>query len=500
MLKLDNLNPNLLNAEYAVRGPIVDRAQELERQGRKIIYCNIGNPQALKQKPLTYLRQVLALVEWPEILDRLEVGMRPKSRKAADSTPDLKAGANKVEINFDLQIPKDIVQKARAILHKLPHGTGAYTQSAGMPFIRQAVADFITKRDGIPSDPENIILTDGASKGVQSVILALLKNKNDGFMIPIPQYPLYSATIALYGGTQIGYYLDEENEWQLNEQILTDSIEKAKRNGINPVAIAVINPSNPTGSVLSYSNIVMIINFAKQHNLAIMADEVYQENIYHEKAAFHSFAKVMHELGEKEIPLFSFHSVSKGFLGECGHRGGYMEMRNLPDDVKAQFIKLQSISLCANVDGQLSTYLMVSPPQKGDESYDLYVRERDGILTDLKEKAHILAEGLNLVDGMKIEVPHGALYAFVRLELPMNSADKMTPEERYNYESKMDSDYCMALLEETGICVVPGSGFGQMPGTLHFRTTILPPKEEMKEVVEKMRKFHEEYKKKLLEK
>lgn len=466
MIKIKDLNPNLLNAEYAVRGPIVERAQELERQGRKIIYCNIGNPQALKQKPLTYLRQILCLVEYPQLLNFKSV----RSGNARYDQP---------QNNF----PKDIVEKAKVILHNLPHGTGAYTQSAGIPFVRQAVAEFINKRDGIPADERDIILTDGASKGVQAVILTLLKNSNDGFMIPIPQYPLYSATIALYGGRVIRYYLDESNEWQLSEKILTQSIESAKRDGIKPVGIAVINPSNPTGAVLSYSNIVMIIKFAKMQRLAIMADEVYQENIYHKKATFHSFAKVMHELGEKEVSLFSFHSVSKGFLGECGHRGGYLEMRNIPDGVRAQFIKLQSINLCANVDGQLATYLMVSPPQKGDESYEQYVKERDGILSELKAKAHILAEGLNKIEGLKIDVPHGALYAFVRLELP-------------NISEELEMDYCMKLLEETGICVVPGAGFGQLHGTLHFRTTILPPKEEMEKVVEKMRVFHEKYVKK----
>ena len=171
-----------------------------------------------------------------------------------------------------------------------------------------------------------------------------------------------------------------------------------------------------------------------------------------------------------------------------------MEMRNLSDDVRAQFIKLQSISLCANVDGQLATYLMVSPPQKEDESYELYVKERDSILSDLKEKAHILADGLNKIDGLKVDVPHGALYAFVKLDVPHTEDTAiMSPEQRHMYDTRRDSDYCMALLEETGICVVPGSGFGQMPGTLHFRTTILPPKEEIVEVVEKMREFHEKY-------
>jgi alanine transaminase len=471
MININNLNTNLLEAQYAVRGPIVIKAQELERQGRKIIYCNIGNPQALKQKPLSYIRQIISLIEYPALLS---------------NTDALKT------------YPKDIIEKAKAILHKLPEGTGAYTQSGGIPFIRQSVADFITKRDGIPTDEKHIILTDGASKGVLAAIQVLLKDKNDGFMIPIPQYPLYSATIRLYGGQQIGYFLDENNSWQLDEKILTESIEKAKAKGINPVAIAVINPGNPTGAVLSYSNIVMIINFAKKHNLSIMADEVYQENVYNEKLVFHSFAKVMHQLEEKDITLFSFHSISKGFTGECGHRGGYMEIRNVPDDVMAQIIKLQSISLCANVDGQIATYLMVTPPVKGEESYEVYVKERDGILDDLKTKAQILGEGLQKIEGMITDIPQGAMYAFVKFELPHTAdVNKMSPQEKSAYEAKRDSDYCMTLLEETGICVVPGSGFGQLPGTLHFRTTFLPPKDEIETLVVKIKDFHEKYTEKM---
>jgi len=466
MLTIKNINPHLLNAEYAVRGPIVLRAQELEKLGRKIIYCNVGNPQALKQKPLTYIRQVLSLMEYPELL-------------------------NSPASNI---YPKDIIEKAKYLHHLIPHGTGAYTQSAGIPFIRQSVADFIAKRDGIPADEYHIILTDGASKGVQAVLIALLKNDNDGFMIPIPQYPLYSATIELYGGKQIGYYLDEDNSWQLSEKILTESYEQAKANGINPVALVVINPGNPTGAVLSYENIVMVINFAKRHNLAIMADEVYQNNIYDKHSAFHSFAKVMHQMEESTIPLFSFHSISKGYMGECGHRGGYLEIRNVPGEVLQEFIKLQSISLCANTVGQITTYLVVNPPQKGDESYELFVKERDGILNDLKEKAEILGKGLNEIEGMTIEMPHGAMYAFVKFELPhTKDISKMNKEERLAYESKRDNDYCMALLDETGICVVPGSGFGQLPGTLHFRTTFLPPKDEIEELVVKMKEFHEGY-------
>src|SRR4030095_1079040 len=473
MISIKDLNPNLLNAEYAVRGPIVIRAQELEKQGKKIIYCNVGNPQALGQKPITYIRQILSLMEYPGFLEHTEVN------------------------NL---FPKDIIDRAKHLHHLMPHGTGAYTQSAGMPFIRQAVAEFIEKRDGIPTDENHIILTDGASKGVQAVLIALMKKSTDGFMIPIPQYPLYSATIELYGASQVGYYLDEENSWQLNEEALTKSYNDAKSKGIDPVALVVINPGNPTGAVLSYENILMVIDFAKKHNLSIMADEVYQDNIYAIDGKFFSFAKVMHQLKETSIQLFSFHSVSKGYMGECGHRGGYLELRNVPDDVLAEFIKLQSISLCSNTVGQLVTYLVVTPPQKGDASYDLFIKERDQILNDLKTKAEILGNGLNGIEGMHIDVPEGAMYAFVKLELPQTEdVSRMSQAERLAYDSKRDSDYCMALLEETGICVVPGSGFGQLPGTLHFRTTFLPPRDEIEALVEKMKVFHEGYVEKLKE-
>jgi aspartate/methionine/tyrosine aminotransferase len=469
MIRIDDLNPHLLKAEYAVRGPIVIRAQQLEEQGRKIIYCNIGNPQALKQKPLSYIRQTLSLLEYPELLNK----------------PDV------VKL-----YPKDIVERAKMILEKHPHGTGAYSQSAGIPFIRKAVADFIAARDGIPTSRDHIILTDGASKGVQAAILALLKNPNDGFMIPIPQYPLYSATIALYGGTQIGYYLDESTNWQLSEEALEESIGKATSEGVHPVAIAVINPSNPTGSVLSYENIQMVIRFAQRHHLSIMADEVYQENVYAPGCKFFSFAKVMHDMNDTETTLFSFHSVSKGFLGECGHRGGYMEFRNIPPDVLAQMIKQQSISLCANVSGQISTYLMVAPPKPGDESYETYIAEKNAVLSSLKKKSEILFERINAIEGMSMEVPQGAMYAFVRFELPPDphvDTTVMSAEERRKYEQERDEAYCMKLLEETGICVVPGSGFGQKPGTFHFRTTFLPPQDEIEELVEKLKAFHEKY-------
>ena len=448
-IKLEQLGKAVLATQYAVRGAIVARAGELERAGRDIIYCNIGNPQALEQKPLTYLRQVLALAQYPELI-RTASGL----------------------------FPADVLDTAQRLLAGTRHGLGAYSESKGVRFVREAVADFITRRDGIPADPEAIYLTDGASKGVQAALRVLIGGPNDGIMIPIPQYPLYSATITLYEGRQVNFYMDEGNDWRLSEAMLEFSLREAEAQGIQVRAICVINPGNPTGSVMDWDNVAMVIRFAKAHDLAILADEVYQENVYLEGDRFVSFAKVLVELGEQEVSLFSFHSCSKGFLGECGQRGGYMELRNIPADVVAQILKLQSVGLCANLTGQMTTYCMVCPPRPGQPSHPLYVQERDAILDELKRRAVLLAEGLNRIPGIQCNKVAGAMYCFPNLTLP---------------EGRSDAEYCMSLLEETGICVVPGSGFGQLPGSFHFRTTILPPTHRMREVVEKLAAFHVAY-------
>jgi len=449
-IKLENLGKGVLETQYAVRGPIVARAAELERAGREIIYCNIGNPQALEQKPLTFVRQVLALTQYPELIQ---------------------SAAN--------LFPADVLETARQLLAGTRHGLGAYSESKGVRFVREAVARFIARRDGIDADPEAIYLTDGASKGVQAALRILIGRPTDGIMIPIPQYPLYSATIVLYEGSQVNFYMDEHNDWLLNQSMLESSLQEAEARGVKVRAICVINPGNPTGSVMDWDNIAMVIRFAKKHGLAILADEVYQENVYQPGLRFVSFAKVMADLGEKEVSLFSFHSCSKGFTGECGQRGGYMEIRNIPAEVVAQILKLQSVNLCSNLAGQMVTYCMVNPPQPGQPSYDLFAKERDGILDELKQRAIILAEGLNKIPGVQCNKVAGAMYCFPRITLPAN---------------RTDNEYCMALLEATGICVVPGTGFGQTPGTAHFRTTILPPTYKMKQVVEKLAAFHAAYK------
>lgn len=134
-------------------------------------------------------------------------------------------------------------------------------------------------------------------------------------MIPIPQYPLYSATLAEFGLFQIGYYLNEENKWGLDISEL-DRVLKESMKSCNPRVLVVINPGNPTGQVLTRNNIEDIIRFAQENRLFLLADEVYQDNVYDKDSAFHSFKKVMTEMGEpySTMELASFMSVSKGMF------------------------------------------------------------------------------------------------------------------------------------------------------------------------------------------
>jgi len=165
----------------------------------------------------------------------------------------------------------------------------------------------------------------------------------------------------------VNYYLNESKGWGLDISELETSYKQAKDKGTNIKAITVINPGNPTGQVLSRKNIEDIITFAYENNVAILADEVYQENIYVDKK-FHSFKKVLREMPDpikNSVELMSFHSVSKGVSGECGLRGGYFEFVNINEFSEAIALKMKSVNLCSNTIGMLAMGLMVNPPKTG---------------------------------------------------------------------------------------------------------------------------------------
>ncbi|KAL6007122.1 Glutamate--glyoxylate aminotransferase 2 [Asimina triloba] len=313
-----------------------------------IIFTNVGNPHALGQKPLTFPRQVIALCQAPFLLEDPNVG---------------------------LLFPADAIARAKHYLSLTPGGLGAYSDSRGIPGIRKEVADFIERRDGYPSDPELIFLTDGASKGIMQILNTIIRDEKDGILVPVPQYPLYSATISLCGGSLVPYHLEENANWGLDIQNICQSVAESQLKGIT---------------------------------------------------------------------LVSFHTVSKGYWGECGQRGGYFEMTNIPSKTVDEIYKVASISLSPNVPAQIFLGLMVNPPKLGDISYSKFEMER--AIEDAKKAG---------------KVP--------------------------------DVFYCLKLLEATGISTVPGSGFGQKDGVFHLRTTILPAEEDMPAIMASFKKFNDEF-------
>ncbi|KAH9261435.1 hypothetical protein BASA81_000079 [Batrachochytrium salamandrivorans] len=443
-----------VRCEYAVRGRVVARAMELEQTGKKIVYCNIGNPQSFDQKPITFGRQVLAACSYPELL------------------------------NTDILSPE---AKARAELYldgMAGRSTGSYSHSAGVPAIRKDVAQFITKRDGGKHEcrPDDLFITDGAGPGVNMLLRLLIRGPGDGLMIPVPRYPLYSALTDLLNGERIDYFQDESNEWKFTKQELELRLSEAKKRGVHVKAIVVVNPGNPTGNVLDKQGQRQVVEFCLENDLVLIADEVYQENVYHEKRKFQSFRSVALEMNlEHKVEIASLHSVSKGFFGECGRRGGYIELSTaFHPDVKATLYKMASVNLCSNLDGQVMMGVMCNPPT--GEAKSLFDQERHAILSSLARRAQLVGKMLN-TNNMSCVVPEGALYAFPQVQLPKWFLEK--------HAENPDEAYCLALLEETGIVVVPGSGFGQKQGTFHFRTTLLPPEKDLPHVLQQLVEFHE---------
>ncbi|XP_064789971.1 alanine aminotransferase 2-like isoform X2 [Oncorhynchus masou masou] len=420
VLTIDTMNPMVKNVEYAVRGPIVQRAMQIEKELREgvkkpfteVIKANIGDAHAMGQQPITFFRQVLALCSYPELLN-------------------------------ENMFPEDAKNRARRILQACGGGSvGAYSASQGIDCVRQDVARYIERRDGgVPCDPDNVYLTTGASDGIVTMLKLLVCGEGasrTGVMISIPQYPLYSAALAELGAVQVNYYLNEEKCWSMDLSELESSLAEARKH-CNPKALCIINPGNPTGQVQSRQCIEDVIRFAAKERLFLMADEVYQDNVYAEGCQFHSFKKVLFELGPEysdNVELASFHSTSKCYMGECGFRGGYMEVINMDAEVQAQLSKLVSVRLCPPVPGQALMDLVVNSPQPGEPSHITFMK--------------VLGQA-------------------------------------------PDMFYCMKLLEETGICLVPGSGFGQKDGTYHFRMTILPPTDKLKILLAKVKEFHQKF-------
>ncbi|KAJ7026765.1 pyridoxal phosphate-dependent transferase [Mycena alexandri] len=341
-------------------------------------------------------------------------------------------------------------------------------------------------RDAHPASPSDIFLTAGASAGVSLLINMLITAPTSGILIPIPQYPLYTAALAQHHGTPVPYYLDEEAGWATSVPSIIEAIKKARGEGVEVKALVIINPGNPTGGVLDARTMEKVVKVCEEESLVLLADEVYQDNL-HDRAnqPFTSFKKVVRDL-QSPVPLVSFHSISKGVSGECGRRGGYFELVNVSEEVRALVYKLVSVGLCPPLSGQIGVDCMVRPPKEGEPSYALWKKETATIHEALASRTLIMAQRLSALPGVSCVQSPGALYLFPRITIPAKAI-----EHAKSLGKEPDAFYAMGLLEETGICVVPGSGFGQRDGEWHYRLTCLCPGVE--EYVGKLEGFHQAF-------
>ena len=483
-----SMNPNIIKVQYAVRGEVPIKAGEFEERLAKgdkslpfdsIVWANIGNPQQqpnLAQPPLTFWRQVAALTELPSLLDA----------KACDSL-----------------FPKDTQERARELLSSFG-SVGAYTGSKGSPLVRQHVCDFIQERDGgHPVNVEDIYLTAGASEGVSLLFQAFFYGGDQGVLIPIPQYPLYSATLTSLGVQALPYFLDEQRLWDPNREHVEERVRDARARGVQPRALVVINPGNPTGACMTKQEIEDMIRLAYRERLIIFADEVYQSNVYYRDHPFYSFHKVLRDFANSSDPaecemshtveLISLHSISKGVSGECGRRGGYFHLTNVDPEVEAQVNKLSSVHLCPPAQGQIGVDMLVRPPKPGDPSHELWEKETQQIFNTLKSRSETMAKEFSKLPGVEIAAARGAMYLFPRVNVPSAAWDAAQRRGK-----NVDELYALELLERSGICVVPGSGFGLMPeqhadgsGHLYFRTTILAKQTD--QFIQRYGVFHRDF-------
>ena len=201
----------------------------------------------------------------------------------------------------------------------------------------------------------------------------------------------------------------------------------ARSKGIEVRALVVINPGTPTGNVLTREDMEGVVHFAAKHGLVLIADEVYQTNVWDTTKQFTSFKRVAAEAGLVDpvgdpyrggLQLASMHSTSKGFVGECGRRGGYLELCGFSEEVRGELYKLASLQLCSNTTGQVMTGLQCQPPRPGDPSHALYTAERDAILASLARRAAKLNAAVNTMEGASCQPAEGAMYAFPQISLP----------------------------------------------------------------------------------
>jgi len=351
---------------------------------------------------------------------------------------------------YDFAPPKHLVEATyKAMLDNM----NGYAPSSGIKPAIKSIEKEANKK-GIDNILD-IFVTTGASEAIDIALTALV-NQGENVLTPTPGYPLYTAIASKLMMMENPYYLDESNNWQPNiEDIKSKINDKTK-------AIILINPNNPTGSLYSVEILNQIIELALKHNLVIFADEIYDKLLFDGKK--HTSIGALN----KDVSCITFGGLSKnymvpGFRIGWGIISGRQEI--LKDYIEA-INKILRSRLSANHPEQYG----ITPSLEGDQSHLVEANEK------LTKRRNLTVEMLNAIPGISCVKPEGAFYAFPRLHM-----------------KHPDNQFVAELIRETGVVVVPGSGFGQVPGTQHFRIVFLPNEQILEKAYKNIGEFLKKY-------
>jgi alanine-synthesizing transaminase len=352
---------------------------------------------------------------------------------------------------YDFAPPAHVVESTYRAMVENKNG---YAPSSG---INDAVKSIEgeAKRKGI-KNVLNVFVTTGASEAIE-VCLTALVNEGENILTPTPGYPLYTAIASKLRSMENPYYLDEENGWQPDIENIKSKINKDTR------AIILINPNNPTGSLYKTEVLQQIVDLAFEHNLVIFADEIYDKLLFDGKKHI-SIASL-----NDKVSCITFGGLSKNYFVP-GFRIGWgiiSGQQSLLNNYIEAINKILRARLSANHPEQYA----IKPALEGDQSH------LTEALKKLTVRRDITVEMLNSIPGISCVKPEGAFYAFPRMHTDL-------PDNRFVAE----------LIKETGVVIVPGSGFGQVPGTQHFRVVFLPNEEILKKAYDKIGTEFQRYK------
>ena len=342
---------------------------------------------------------------------------------------------------FGFKPPANITNAIIEALHN-PKYSG-YCPSEGDPDLRAAIA----KIEGVPT--EYVTIHSGLSEGIDFLFQALV-NHGDNVLLPSPSYPLYNTKLKVSGGVD-NFYATDENFMPIPDDVRKRINRKTK-------ALVIINPNNPTGATYPRSILQEMVNIAGEHNLPIVADEIYDRTTIDEE---HS---VNLRTLSGELPLISGNGLSKNFVYP-GARVGYLALHGEGiDPLRDALVKLCNQRLSVNWEMQRGALAAYTQP----------VTHLVKLKSELRKRRDVIYKGLNAIAGIRCAKPTAAFYCFPKIE-----ADCF----------KDDREFVYTLLEETGVLVVPGSSFApNLPGK-YFRLVFLPPPEELHEALGKIESF-----------